>query len=332
MNFGVMDDVPVPIKANPTKFLDRYRAWLRLNGYAYETEKTYLCWAKRYIRFHKMKHPAHMGASDISAFLNHGATKRYWSPSSQKTVLNALVNMYSKFMNVELGQLRYQYAKVEQRLPVVLSHQEARQVISFMQGDKALMAKLMYGAGLRVSECIRLRVKDIDFNLNQIIVRNGKGAKDRSTLLPTSLIDALKNRIDRTAKQQEIDILQGYGSVYLPYALSVKYPNASTELAWQYLFPAITLSIDPRTGTKRRHHIHKSVIQKAVKRAATEAKINKPISSHVFRHGFATKLAIDGVHLTQIQKLMGHRQIETTQIYLHIAEQMGLSIKSPIDI
>ncbi len=324
-------DVPVSIKPDSPRFIDRYRAWLRLNGYAWQTEKTYVGWVLKFIRFHNKRHPESMGAREIEAFLNAMAVERYWSPSTQKTALNALVNLYSKFLNIEISKLTYRYATANKRLPVVLSHQEACSVIAYMQGDKQLIAKLMYGSGLRISEAISLRVKDIDFALNQIIVRSGKGDKDRITLLPASIRDDLLIRIERTRKIHESDLLAGYGSVYLPYALAAKYPSADKSFIWQYVFPSINIARDPRSGVERRHHIYPTQIRRAIQRASIEAKINKRITSHCFRHSFATKLAMDGVHLTQIQKLMGHSNLETTEIYLHLAEQMGLKVRSPVD-
>jgi integron integrase len=331
MNIHYHDDTPIPLNQKPVKFLDRYRAWLRLNGYAYQTEKHYIMWVARFIRFHGMKHPETLGPEQISAFLSEKALQEHWSPSTQKTALNALANLYSKFLGVDIGTLTFQYASPKQKLPVVMSHQEAVTVIQKMEGDNQLMAKLMYGCGLRVSECIRLRVKDIDFGLRHIIVRGGKGDKDRLTLLPTSIVPAIQQKIAVVEKLHDADLLNGFGSVYMPYALAKKYPTESKKVHWQFLFPSHTLSIDPRSGVEQRHHVHARTIQRAVKRAAYEAKIHKPITSHCFRHSFATKLAMDGVHLTQVQKLLGHSNLETTEIYLHLAEQMGLKVSSPID-
>jgi len=323
--------IPVSVKPESTRFIDQYRLWLRLNGYAYRTEQTYIHWVLAYIRFHKKRHPKDMGENEISAFLNHQTLKHKWSTGTQKTVLNALVNLYVKYLKRELKPLKFGYSKVKQRLPVVLSHEEALCVIAQMEGDQQLVAKLMYGTGLRISEAIRLRVKDIDFNLNQIIVRGGKGDKDRTTLLPKSLIEPLSLKIELTKKIHEADLLKGLGSVYLPNALARKYPSAEFEFIWQYIFPSASTATDPRSGREHRHHIYPTQVARAVKRAAEAANLNKRITSHCFRHSFATKLAMDGVHLTQIQKLLGHTNLETTEIYLHLAEQMGLTIKSPVD-
>lgn len=328
----IMDDVPVPILNKPVKFLDRYRHWLRLNGYAYQTEKHYIKWAARFIRFHNMQHPNTLSAEHISDFLSQNAIKENWSPSTQKTALNAIVNLFAKFLNKQVGKLSYTYAKVQPKLPVIISHQEACSVITHLQDDMQLMAMLMYGAGLRVSECLRLRVKDIDFSLNHIVVRSGKGNKDRISLLPRSSIARLKKKITYVIKQHELDSSQGFGSVYMPHALAKKYPSESKRVHWQYIFYSKNLSVDPRSGTKQRHHIHQRTIQKAVKHAAYQSGFHKHITCHCFRHSFATKLAMEGVHLSQIQKLMGHSSIETTEVYLHLAEQIGLQITSPIDI
>jgi integron integrase len=332
MNIHYHDDTPIPLIPKPLKFLDRYRNWLRLNGYAYPTEKHYLMWAAKFIRFHGMKHPEMMGGNEISEFLSEKALQEHWSPSTQKTALSALANLYSKFLGRDIGKLTFQYARPKQKLPVVMSHHEAVTVIQNMDSDNQLMAKLMYGCGLRVSECIRLRVKDIDFDLRHIIVRGGKGDKDRITLLPASLVTSIQQKIAVVEKLHEVDLLKGFGSVYMPYALAKKYPTEAKKVHWQFLFPSHVLSIDPRSGIEQRHHIHVRTLQRAVKCAAYTAKIHKPITSHCFRHSFATKLAMDGVHLTQIQKLLGHSNLETTEIYLHLAEQMGLKVRSPVDL
>ncbi len=332
MYYPRTDDIPVPLKAHPVKFLDRYRAWLRLNGYAYQTEKHYIMWAAKFIRFHQMKHPETMGAEHISAFLSERALSENWSPSTQKTALNALVNLYAKFLGMELGQLSFSYATVKPKLPIIISHHEAVRIINQLTGDHQLMAKLMYGCGLRVSECLRLRIKDIDFDLSHIVVRGGKGDKDRITLLPQSLVPALQSKILAVSKQHEIDLLNGYGAVYMPNALAKKYPTEARKVHWQFLFISQNLSMDPRSGIIQRHHMHPRTIQKAVKKAVYELGIAKQVTCHCFRHSFATKLAMDGVHLQQIQKLMGHSNLETTEIYLHLAEQVGLKVLSPVDI
>jgi integron integrase len=330
-NYGRALDIPVPVKADSKRFIDQYRLWLRLNGYSYRTETTYVHWVLSFIRFHEKRHPKDMGESEISAFLSSQTLRYHWSPSTQKTALNALVNLYRKFLKRELAPLKFGYSKVNPRLPVILAHEEAIQVIQQMKGDQQLIAKIMYGTGLRISEALRLRVKDIDFALKNIVVRSGKGDKDRITLLPISLVNELKNRIERTHKSHEVDLLAGLGSVYLPHALARKYPAAEFEFIWQFVFPSPVVSTDPRSGIERRHHIHPTQIARAIKKACAAAKINKRITSHCFRHSFATKLAMDGVHLSQIQKLLGHSNLETTEIYLHLAEQMGLQVKSPVD-
>lgn len=332
MNHFYDDDIPVPLVPKPTRFLDRYRTWLRLNGYAYQTEKHYVMWAARFIRFHKMKRPEDMGADEICDFLSNRTLAENWSPSTQKTALNALVNLYSRFLHMEIGELTFQYASPKPKLPVVLSHHEACMVISNMSGESQLMAKIMYGCGLRVSECMRLRVKDIDFELKHILIRSGKGNRDRMTLLPQSLVPLLKQQIALVEKVHEADVLQGFGTVYMPNALAKKYPTEARKPHWQFLFPSVQVSVDPRSGVVQRHHVHARTLQRAVKKAAYQSGIHKPISSHCFRHSFATKLAMDGVHLSQIQKLLGHTNLETTEIYLHLAEQAGLRITSPVDL
>ena len=265
---------------------------LRLNGYAYETEKAYIDWVLKFIRFHNKRHPEEMGNEEISRFLNNSTIRYNWSPSTQKTALNALINLYKKYLKREVGTLKYQYAKVKTRLPVVLSHEEAGRIISNLEGDKQLMVKLMYGCGLRISEVLSLRVKDIDFAMNQIVVRGGKGDRDKFTLLPTSLKEPLQTRIYTTRKVHEADLANGYGSVYMPNALAKKYPNAQYEFIWQYVFPSVKISTDPRSGIQRRHHLHSTQIQRAIKKAVQAAEVHKRITSHCFRHSFATKMAM----------------------------------------
>lgn len=325
------DDVPVPIPAKPVKFVDQLRQFIRSQNKSWSTERTYIYWAKQYIYFHNKQHPSTLNASHIEAFLSHLAVQRYASPSTQGTALNAIVFMYKQFLGEEIGQLDFQLSRKNRRLPVVFSHSEAQGVISHLRGDKWLMAMLMYGAGLRSSECLRLRIKDIDFEMQQLIVLEGKGMKSRITILPDSVIEPLKVQMAFVKAQHESDIGHGYGQVYMPHALAKKYPASSTSLAWQFLFPAARVANDPRDGLKKRHHRHQRYIQKAVKEAINQAGINKQASCHTFRHSFATQLLQKGYDIRTIQKLLGHTDVATTEIYTHVVKKGGFGVISPVD-
>ena len=272
-----------------------------------------------------------MHAKEVSEFLNHLAIDLSCAAGTQRIALNALVCLYTKFLKRDLGVLDFKYASVPKRRPIVLTHTEALKVIDFTSGDYQLIMRLLYGTGLRRAECLSLRVKDIDFARSRIMVHQGKGNKDRSTLLPDQLIDLLHDKIERVEKLHHYDIDNGFGSVYLPNGLSRKYKNAEFEFIWQFLFPSASISKDPRSDIRRRHHLHPSQVQKHLRKAVLKSGIRKRITCHTFRHSFATELAKAGVHLTQIQRLMGHSDIATTEVYLHIAEEMGLSVTSPID-
>lgn len=326
-----MDDIPIPVDSDSNRFIPQLRSFIRKKGLAYSTEKTYIYWIVYYIRFHKMRHPGEMEASDIDAFLSFLALERNVSPSTQKTALNALVFLYKQFLNVPLGDLQFRYARPSRRIPVVLSHAEALQIINNITIKHQLMGKIMYGCGLRLMECCRLRVQDIDFSMNQIIVRESKGNKHRTTVLPESLLQPLQEQIDSTRKVHDFDLARGYGKVYLPYALARKYKNAESEFKWQYIFPATDVSTDPREGIKRRHHIHETSIQKAVKQAVRKSGILKRATSHTFRHSFATRLLENGYDLRTIQELLGHSDVSTTEIYTHVVKKGGRGVKSPLD-
>lgn len=249
-----MDDVPPLLPSNPVKFLDQLLAFIRQQNKAWATEKTYLLWIRRFIRFHHLKHPAKMGETEIESFLNHLALERHCTPSTQSTALNALIFLYKQFLKHELSDLAYHHAKKQRRLPVVFSEKEARSVIAQLSGEQHLIAKLMYGAGLRVSECLRLRVKDIDFERNEITVRAGKGNKDRITMLPEASVEELHYQIKHVAFIHDGDMAAGFGEVYMPYALARKYPQEAKSLGWQFLFPSQQRSTDPRDQQTKRHH------------------------------------------------------------------------------
>jgi len=324
-----MNDLP-PQK--PKKLLDQLRDALRLKHYSYSTEKTYVHWVTRYILFHNKRHPREMGAPEIEAFLTHLATHENVSASTQNQALAALLFLYRNVLNMDVETpIRVLRAKRPKRLPTVLSKEEVMRVLSFMRGTHLLMAKLLYGSGLRLMECHRLRVKDIDFDNHQIIVRDGKGENDRVTLLPASLVEPLKAQLMYVKHLHEQDLARGYGSVELPFALARKYPNADKELAWQYVFPSVSLSRDPRTGIVRRHHLDPSGLQRAVRQAARRAGIAKPVGPHTFRHSFATHLLESGYDIRTVQELLGHKDVKTTMIYTHVLNKGPKAVRSPLD-
>lgn len=326
-----MEDVKVPIPAKPLKLIDQFRAFIRLDGKSYATENTYVYWVKQYILFNDKTHPSQLGAGEVTDFLTHLALKMNTSPNTQKTALNALMFLYNRFLKRPIDKLDFQYAKKPVRTPTVFTHQEAVEVINNLDMPYQLMAKLMYGSGLRISEALRLRVKDIDFGMGYIIVRDGKGAKDRTTLLPKSTITDLKNQIILVAKLLDFDIHRGVGPVYMPHLLERKYPDAGRSLAWQFVFPSDNISQDPRVNVMRRHHLYSTTLQGHVKKAIKAARINKLASCHTFRHSFATRLLQAKYDLKQIQTLMGHSDIRTTEIYLHVLDELGDKVKSPLD-
>lgn len=326
-----MEDIPIPVTNNSPKFLDQLRLFMRAQNKAYKTEQTYISWCWRFICFHNKRSPRQLGAADIEAFLTHLAINKNVAINTQKTALNALMFMFNQFLKSDIKELDFNYAKVPRNIPVVFTHAEALAVVDKLEGNYMLMARLMYGSGLRVSECARLRVQDLDFGMNNLIVRNGKGNKSRCTVLPTKLIPELKEQIDFVEAQHRIDMRDNVGEVYLPHALNRKYPRAATQLAWQYLFPAKAIAKDPRSNKRRRHHVMVSSLQKQVGQAIREARILKKSGCHTFRHSFATRLLLKGYDIRTIQELLGHNDIRTTEIYLHVVRQGGRGVISPID-
>ncbi len=326
-----MDDVRPRLPDSPASFMDRLRRDMREKGYAYPTEKTYCLWIKRFIRFHNRRHPEQMGAQEINAYLSFLATKYECSPATQRVVLNALVYLYRKFLGVELETLLYEKARPKRRLPTVLSHSEVKQLLDQMTGLHRLMVELLYGAGLRLNELLSLRVKDIDFEMSTITVRSGKGDKDRTTLLPDQLKEPLREQLAYVAKLHSRDLEDGYGEAYMPYALGKKYPSESRELGWQFVFPATRIGPCPRTGALRRHHLHHTALRRHIRRARKAAGIIKPVRSHTFRHSFATRLLEKGYDLRTIQKLLGHSDVKTTEIYTHVLRRGPLGVISPLD-
>ena len=313
------------------KLLDQVRIILRLKGRELSTEKAYFNWIKRFILFHNKRHPKDMGEQEINEFLAHLVIKNNVSASTQNQALCAIVFLYKHVLKQDIGELDIIWAKKPKKLPVVFTRKEVKAVLEQLCGTKWIMANLLYGAGLRLMECLRLRVKDIDFEYNQITVRDGKGAKDRVTMLPEKVQKDLVEHLKKVKCRHDEDLRKGFGTVYLPYALARKYPNANKEWIWQYIFPASQLSIDPRSGKKQRHHLDKTVLTKAVKEAIKKAGITKQASCHTFRHSFATHLLEDGYDIRTVQELLGHESIETTQIYTHVLNKGGLGVKSPAD-
>ena len=326
-----MDDIRPLVPPKPQRFMDCVRQDMRERGYAYQTEKTYCHWIKGFIRFHGKRHPESMGEDEINAYLSHLATRRQCSPGTQRIVLNALVYLYRKYYQREIGTLLFEKARQKRRLPVVLSHQEVQRLLTELRGLHRVMVELLYGAGLRLNELLNLRVKDLDFDLGTITVRSGKGDKDRTTLLPDRLREPLHDQVECVQRIHRQDIEDGYGEVYMPYALARKYPGASKELGWQFLFPSTTIGADPRTGVLRRHHLHHTALRKHISRARKEAGILKPVRSHTFRHSFATRLLEKGYDLRTIQKLLGHGDVKTTEIYTHVLKRGALGVISPLD-
>jgi len=321
----------------PPRLLDQVRDVLRLKHYAIRTEEAYTDWIARFIRFHKteqgsVRHPREMGAAEITAFLTHLAVEQNVAASTQNQALAALLFLYREVLHLDLGPVEPVRAQKPQRLPVVLTREEVRLVFAQMSGLHLLMAQLLYGTGMRLMECARLRVKDVDFARREILIRDGKGEKDRVTMLPASLSAPLQAHLQEVKVLHQRDLAEGYGAVYLPYALERKYPNAATEWGWQYVFPATKRSVDPRSGVTRRHHLDESALQKAVRAAVQKTGLAKPASCHTFRHSFATHLLESGQDIRTVQELLGHADVKTTMIYTHVLNRGPLGVRSPLDL
>ncbi|MBF0229220.1 MAG: integron integrase [Desulfamplus sp.] len=316
------------------KIMDEIHDVMRIHHYSIHTERSYCDWIKRYIQFHKMKSrdDLHGGESKIEQFLTHLAIDGQVSPSTQNQAMNALVFLYRKVLKHPFDQkIDAIRAKERKHIPVVMTHQEVAIVISLIKGIQQLVVKLLYGSGLRMIEALRLRVHDIDYNLKKITVRSGKGDKDRITTFPSSIIPMLNAHLSKVKILHDHDLAQGYGEVYLPYALCRKYPNAAKQWQWQYIFPSGNLSTDPESGVIRRHHLDPSTINKAIRSAIKKAGIHKRITAHTFRHSFATHLLMRGTDIRTIQALLGHNDVSTTMIYTHVLEQSGYGVTSPLD-
>jgi integron integrase len=314
------------------KLLDQLRNRIRAKHFSLRTEQNYIQWIKRFILFHHKRHPAEMTGKEINEYLTYLAVKANVAAATQNQALNAIIFFYREIVNREIPNIgEFIRAKTVHRLPVVLSKDEVNNLLNYLEGQNKLMAGLLYGAGLRLLECLRLRIKDIDFQYNQITVHDAKGHKDRITILPHSLKESLQLHIKSVKILHQQDLHAGYGSVYLPYALERKYKNAAADFCWQYVFPADTLSIDPRSGIKRRHHLSESVLQRAVKQVVYRSKILKPATCHTLRHSFATHLLENGYDIRTVQELLGHKDVRTTMIYTHVLNRGGVAVKSPID-
>ncbi len=314
------------------KLLDQVRMVIRTKHYKYTTEQTYVAWIKRYILFHGKKHPTDMGEKEVREFLSYLAMDKNVAASTQNQALNAIVFLYKHVLDLPLGDFsQFDRAKRPKNLPTVLSIPEVRAILSHLSNENLLIANILYGSGLRLIECMRLRVQDIDFGQNMIVVRDGKGGKDRRTMLPNNVKNMLTMQLDKVRNLHRRDLEQGLGEVFLPYALERKYPGAARDIRWQYVFPSSTISEDPRSGRKGRHHLDESVPRKAVKQAAARAGIMKRVSPHVLRHSFATHLIEAGYDIRTVQELLGHSDVSTTMIYTHVLMNGKVGVTSPLD-
>lgn len=322
--------------AQPIKLLDQVREKIRFKHYSLSTENTYVSWIKQYILFNSKRHPSEMGAGEVERFLTYLATQRHVSSSTQNQALSAILFLYRDVLAVELPWLdSFERSKKPKRLPVVLTTKEVQALLR--ESDAApmpinLIVRLLYGTGMRLMEAVRLRVKDVEFERREIIVRDGKGGKDRVTMLPDSLLEAIRTHLALRRTWHEQDLLLGKVDVWLPDALAVKYPNAAKEWGWQYVFAAKNYSVDPRSKVERRHHVDEKQVQRYVKRAALAAKIVKPTSPHTLRHSFATHLLQMGYDIRTLQELLGHSDVSTTMIYTHVLNKGGRGVVSPLDV
>jgi integron integrase len=322
----------------PPKLLDQVRGKIRLKHYSIRTEQAYVDWIKRYILHFDKQHPKDLGADQVEQFLTHLAVAGKVSASTQNQAKSALLFLYKEILEIELPWLdNVERAKTPKRLPVVLTQEEIQQILAHLEGTNQLIVRLLYGTGMRILEALRLRVKDIEFTRKEILIRDGKGFKDRVTVLPASLIEPLQAHLQRVKVSHKKDLSDGYGAVYLPFALSRKYPHAERDWGWQYVFPSGKLSTDPRTDEDeapitRRHHIQDQAIQRAVRQAVVDAQLTKPATPHTFRHSFATHLLENGYDIRTVQELLGHSDVATTMIYTHVLNRGGRGVASPLDV
>ncbi len=316
------------------KLLDIVRDKIRFKHYSYSTEQTYTHWIKHYILFHNKKHPIEMQKNEIEAFLTHLATEKKVSPTTQNQAFAAILFLYKEVLGIDTTKWNIQALRAQERkhIPVVLTKEEVQKVLSYLGGIYKLIVSLMYGCGLRMSEVLNIRIKDIDFGFDKIYIWDSKSLKDRTLPLPFKLKEELLVQVKKVKEQHIVDLKDGYGSVYIPFAYEKKYPNSKFDFKWQYLFPMKNLSQDPRTNVIRRHHIHPKTLGRNIKVAAQKANINKRITSHIFRHSYATHLLQAGVDLRSIQELLGHKSVETTMIYTHVVSEMNKpKLQSPLD-
>lgn len=313
--------------------LERTRHTLRRKHYALKTERAYLSWIRRYILFHGVRHPVHLDVTNLEEFLTYLAVEENVAAATQNQALSAVLFLYKHVLERPLPdhKLESVRARRSKHLPTVLSKDQVRTLLACLTGTNRLLAELLYGAGLRVSECVRLRVKQLDFAQMQIVVRDGKGKKDRVTVLPESTASSLRKHLIRVKRVHENDLTEGLGAVYLPHALERKYPQASRDWPWQWVFPSPQISTDPRSGLRRRHHISRSGLRKAVQRAADLADLTKHVTPHTLRHSFATHLLENGYDIRTVQDLLGHKHVQTTMVYTHVLNRGGLAVRSPLD-
>ncbi len=321
-----------PHGSRPPRLLDQVREVIRMKRYSIRTEEAYVQWIKRFVLFHDKRHPRDMGPEEVRQFLTHLAVTRRVAASTQNQALSAILFLYKAVLQQDIGWIdEIVWAKKPKRLPVVLTREEVKAVLQHLSGQTWIMASLLYGSGLRLIECLRLRVKDVDVSYHQITVRDGKGAQDRVTMLPERLNEALQAHVRTIQQLHQRDLEDGFGRVYVPDALARKYPNASREWAWQYIFPAARRTRDPRSGMMRRHHVMPLVLQRAVKAAVRQTGMAKAASCHSFRPSFATHLLENGADIRTVQELLGHKDVKTTMIYTHVLHRGGPGTRSPMD-
>jgi integron integrase len=312
--------------------LNSIREAIRVRNYSYRTEESYIYWVRQFIRYHRFQHPKVLGSNEIGNFLTYLAVQQNVAASTQNQALSALLFLYRDVLNVPVDWMNNLVrARKKINVPVVFTPYETELILSRLSGTNLLVSSLLYGSGLRLMECLRMRVKDVDFGYRQITVRDGKGNRDRNTVLPLRMIESLREQLKLVQKVHKNDLAQGFGEVQLPYALAKKYPSAGRESGWQYVFPASQRSFDPRTGKERRHHLDPSVIQRAMREAVQQAGIEKHGTPHTLRHSFATHLLQNGYDIRTVQELLGHRSVKTTMIYTHVLKQGGRGVKSPLD-
>ena len=321
----------ISTKDEKPKLLDEVKYLIRMKHYSRRTEEAYIKWIRQYVVFNGIKHPDELESKHVEGFLKFLAVNKNVAAATQNQALCAIVFLYKHVLKKDLGDIELIWAKRAKKLPVVFTRKEVKLILDNMHGMYWIMANLLYGAGLRLLECLRLRVQDIDFEYEQLVIRDGKGKKDRITILPDIVKEPLKEHLKKIEKIHIKDLNNGYGKVYLPYALEKKYPKASTEFIWQYVFPSTQISMDPRSGIMRRHHLDESVLQRAVKTAMKNAGIKKFGNCHSFRHSFATHLLEDGYDIRTVQELLGHESLNTTMIYTHVMKKGGFGVKSPAD-